>query len=83
MNSKNTLLLLLVFWKETTTIGNQKIPYVFAINVNHNPRNLQPTLGVASSDSALLYAILSPVGDYFKKANGGAVSLLADPRYTR
>lgn len=44
---------------------------------------LQPTLGVASSDSALLYAILSPVGDYFRKAESGAVSLLADPRYTR
>lgn len=42
-------------------------------------------MGVASSDSALLYAILSPVGDYFsnKSAQSRAVSLLADPRYTR
>lgn len=45
---------------------------------------VQPTLGVATSDSALLYAILCPVGDYFKAGNdSGAVSLLADPRYTR
>ena len=44
---------------------------------------IDPTLGVASSDSALLYAILCPVGDYFKADSSGAVSLLADPRYTR
>lgn len=43
----------------------------------------QPTLGVAASDSALLYAILCPVGDYFKADTDGAISLLADPRYTR
>lgn len=44
----------------------------------------QPTLGVASSDSALLYVILCPVGSYFKPAsNEQGVSLLADPRYTR
>lgn len=44
----------------------------------------QPTLGVASSDSALLYAILSPVGGYFdKSAKSAGVSLLADPRFTR
>lgn len=46
---------------------------------------MQPTLGVASSDSALLYTILSPVGSYFNKksSNSEGVSLLADPRYTR
>lgn len=46
---------------------------------------IEPTLGVASSESALLYTILSPVGSYFKQSKGesGAVSLLADPRYTR
>lgn len=38
---------------------------------------------MASSDSALLYTILSPVGGYFKSGTNGAVSLLADPRYTR
>lgn len=58
-----------------------------AIIINHsaNPftHPFQPTLGVASSDSALLYAILCPVGDYFKANTNGAVSLLADPAYTR
>jgi branched-chain amino acid aminotransferase len=44
---------------------------------------IEPTLGVASSDSALLYTILSPVGGYFKADTAAAVSLLADPRYTR
>lgn len=38
---------------------------------------------MAASDSALLYAILCPVGDYFKADTDGAISLLADPRYTR
>lgn len=43
-------------------------------------------MGVASSDSALLYTILSPVGGYFDKKDtekSEAVSLLADPQYTR
>lgn len=44
---------------------------------------LQPTLGVASSESALLYAILCPVGAYFKTGSGGSISLYADPSYTR
>lgn len=44
----------------------------------------QPTLGVAASESALLYVILSPVGSYFKNDNEQrGISLLADPRYTR
>lgn len=39
---------------------------------------------MASSESALLYVILSPVGSYFKKTHKGiGISLLADPRYTR
>ncbi|KAJ8945178.1 hypothetical protein NQ314_009310 [Rhamnusium bicolor] len=40
------------------------------------------TLGVAQSDSALLYTILCPVGEYFQGTTG-TISLLADPRYTR
>jgi len=50
---------------------------------NLNLFDLQPTLGVASSDSALLYTILSPVGSYFKTGSNGAVSLLADPSHVR
>ena len=42
----------------------------------------QPTLGVASSDSALLYTILSPVGPYFKPGAKG-LKLYAEPKYTR
>lgn len=44
---------------------------------------IDPTLGVALPDSALLYTILSPVGSYFSANPKGSVSLLADPRYTR
>lgn len=44
---------------------------------------LQPTLGVAMCNSAMLYAILSPVGAYFSGSGDAAVSLLADPRFTR
>lgn len=45
---------------------------------------IQPALGVASSKSALLYVIASPVGSYFKKTNENVgISLLADPQYTR
>lgn len=43
---------------------------------------IDPTLGVAVSDSAMLFTILSPVGSYFT-AGTKAVSLLADPQYTR
>lgn len=42
---------------------------------------MQGSLGVQVSDSALLYAILCPVSEYFT-ANQ-SVGLLADPRYTR
>ncbi|XP_045469538.1 branched-chain-amino-acid aminotransferase, cytosolic isoform X2 [Harmonia axyridis] len=40
------------------------------------------TLGVAHSESALLYTILCPVGSYFDAKEEG-ISLLADPRFTR
>ncbi|XP_060526470.1 branched-chain-amino-acid aminotransferase, cytosolic [Cylas formicarius] len=43
------------------------------------------TLGVQKCDSALLYVIVCPVGSYFdtKNKGAGAVSLYADPAYTR
>ncbi|KAK4881017.1 hypothetical protein RN001_004336 [Aquatica leii] len=41
------------------------------------------TLGVARSESALLYTILCPVGSYFDKTSNNSLSLLADPTYTR
>ncbi|KAJ3628165.1 hypothetical protein MTP99_015490 [Tenebrio molitor] len=40
------------------------------------------TLGVAQSESALLFTILCPVGNYFAEGSE-SVSLLADPSYTR
>lgn len=42
----------------------------------------QPSLGIACSESALLFAILSPVGAYFS-SGFQPVTLMADPKYTR
>lgn len=39
-------------------------------------------MGVAQSESALLFTILCPVGNYFS-SQSESVSLLADPQYTR
>ncbi|XP_021927854.1 branched-chain-amino-acid aminotransferase isoform X2 [Zootermopsis nevadensis] len=44
---------------------------------------IDPTLGVAACASAMLYTILCPVGAYFSGAGESAVSLLADPQFTR
>ncbi|CAG9864946.1 unnamed protein product [Phyllotreta striolata] len=41
------------------------------------------TLGVAKSESSLLYVILSPVGSYWAGGQKEDVSLLADPQFTR
>lgn len=43
---------------------------------------LQPALGVAACDSALLFVILCPVGPYFD-VTGPGIALFADPQYTR
>jgi branched-chain amino acid aminotransferase len=68
------------------SIDQEWVPHTEAASLYIRPTliGIDPTLGVASSDSALLYAILSPVGSYFKgNDKSGAVSLLADPRFTR
>lgn len=67
------------------SIDQEWVPHTEAASLYLRPTliGIDPTLGVASSDSALLYTILSPVGDYFKAGSNGAVSLLADPRYVR
>ncbi|KNC23357.1 hypothetical protein FF38_13547 [Lucilia cuprina] len=67
------------------SIDSEWVPHTEAASLYIRPTliGIDPTLGVASSDSALLYCILSPVGCYFKSDETGAVSLLADPRYTR
>uniref|UniRef100_G3ML07 branched-chain-amino-acid transaminase n=1 Tax=Amblyomma maculatum TaxID=34609 RepID=G3ML07_AMBMU len=43
---------------------------------------IEPSLGVARSNTALLFIILSPVGPYFRTGIK-PVSLLADPKYVR
>lgn len=43
----------------------------------------QSSLGVQSSNSALLYIVTCPVGPYFSSGQTEPVSLLADPHYTR
>lgn len=67
------------------TIDSEWVPHTETASLYIRPTliGIDPTLGVASSDSALLYSILSPVGSYFKSDSSGAVSLLADPSYTR
>ncbi|CAL7945493.1 unnamed protein product [Xylocopa violacea] len=66
------------------SIDQEWVPHSVASALYIRPTliGIDPTLGVASSESALLYVILSPVGPYFKKADAG-ISLLADPKYTR
>ncbi|XP_076664341.1 branched chain amino acid transaminase [Andrena cerasifolii] len=68
------------------SIDQEWVPHSTASSLYVRPTliGIDPTLGVASSESALLYVILSPVGSYFKKTHDGVgISLLADPRYTR
>lgn len=68
------------------SIDQEWVPHTEKASLYIRPTliGIDPTLGVASSDSALLYTILSPVGGYFDKSEKSqAVSLLADPQYTR
>jgi branched-chain amino acid aminotransferase len=69
------------------TIDQEWVPHTESASLYLRPTliGIEPTLGVASSDSALLYTILSPVSGYFEKSEkkSSGVSLLADPRYTR
>ncbi|GFU72779.1 branched-chain-amino-acid aminotransferase, cytosolic [Trichonephila clavipes] len=43
----------------------------------------EDSLGVSSSNTALLFIVACPVGPYFKKRLAKAVTLLADPTYAR
>lgn len=67
------------------SIDQEWVPHTESASLYIRPTliGIEPTLGVASSESALLYTILSPVGGYFAGKDTGGVSLLADPRYTR
>lgn len=66
------------------TIDQEWTPHSEASSLYIRPTliGIDGTLGVAKSDSALLYTILCPVGQYFADGND-SVSLLADPSYTR
>ncbi|XP_043523275.1 branched-chain-amino-acid aminotransferase, cytosolic isoform X1 [Frieseomelitta varia] len=68
------------------SIDQEWVPHSTASSLYIRPTfiGIDPALGVASSKSALLYVIASPVGSYFKKTNENVgISLLADPQYTR
>lgn len=65
-------------------IDSEWVPHTESASLYIRPTliGIEPTLGVASSDSALLYTILSPVGPYFKPGAKG-LKLYAEPKYTR
>lgn len=75
--------------RRLVSIDQEWVPHTDAASLYLRPTliGIEPTLGVASSDSALLYTILSPVGSYFDQKEGSdadnGVSLLADPQFTR
>ncbi|CAH1393735.1 unnamed protein product [Nezara viridula] len=68
------------------SIDQEWVPHSEAASLYIRPTlvGTEPSLGVASSESALLYAILCPVGPYFgTSSEAEAVSLLADPNFIR
>lgn len=66
------------------SIDQEWVPHSEASSLYLRPTliGIDPSLGVAASESAMLYVILCPVGSYFD-SKAKAVSLLADPAYTR
>ncbi|XP_028036465.1 branched-chain-amino-acid aminotransferase, cytosolic [Bombyx mandarina] len=44
---------------------------------------IEPTFGIMTPESALLFVILSPVSAYYKASSDGAVSIFADPNVVR
>lgn len=68
------------------SIDQEWVPHSEAASLYIRPTlvGTEPSLGVASSESALLYTILCPVGPYFgTSSEAEAVSLLADPNFIR
>ncbi|KAK7791919.1 hypothetical protein R5R35_005432 [Gryllus longicercus] len=66
------------------SIDREWVPHSEASSLYIRPTliGIDPSLGVAACDSAMLYVILCPVGSYFD-TKSKAISLLADPQYTR
>ncbi|XP_063232993.1 branched-chain-amino-acid aminotransferase, cytosolic isoform X2 [Bacillus rossius redtenbacheri] len=64
------------------SIDQEWVPHSEASSLYIRPTliGIDPALGVAMCDSAMLFVILCPVGSYFKS---DAISLLADPSHTR
>ncbi|XP_028518316.1 branched-chain-amino-acid aminotransferase isoform X2 [Exaiptasia diaphana] len=71
--------------QELIRVDKEWVPYSDTCSLYIRPTLIgtQPSLGVAKSDNALLYVILSPVGPYFKTGSFNPVALLADPQYVR
>uniref|UniRef100_U5EJ01 Branched-chain-amino-acid aminotransferase n=1 Tax=Corethrella appendiculata TaxID=1370023 RepID=U5EJ01_9DIPT len=67
------------------SIDSEWVPHTESASLYIRPTliGIEPTLGVASSESALMYTILSPVGPYFKPGHKGGLTLYADPKYVR
>lgn len=70
--------------KRLVSIDQEWVPHAEGASLYLRPTliGIDGTLGVAQSESALLYTILCPVGNYFSSGSD-AVSLLADPTYAR
>lgn len=66
------------------SIDQEWVPHSEAASLYLRPTLIgtEPALGVNVTESALLYVILCPVGSYFGQSQK-AVSLMADPRFTR
>ncbi|XP_003693821.1 branched-chain-amino-acid aminotransferase, cytosolic [Apis florea] len=67
------------------SIDQEWVPHSTASSLYIRPTmiGIDPILGVTSSESALLYVILSPVVLILKNKKDIGISLLADPQYTR
>lgn len=70
--------------KRLVQVDQEWVPHSEASSLYLRPTliGIDGTLGVQQSESALLYAIMCPVGGYFD-GKDDSVSLYADPSYTR
>jgi branched-chain amino acid aminotransferase len=70
--------------KKLISIDSDWIPNSTAASMYVRPTFIgtEPTLGVSSSNTALLYVIMSPIGPYFP-TGFKPISLLADTKYVR
>lgn len=71
--------------KKLISIDKEWVPDYVSSSLYIRPTFIgtQNSLGVAASNTAMLYIVCCPVGPYFKSAQTEPVSLLADPTYVR